>query len=98
MDKLIELFNLCSASVTIIHDEHKDFYQTVEEFINDREKALGESLSIDADVRKFMVEKNHMITLHAYPDTPIGFYTVYHWDLLTAVEEMLTIVKGAVNE
>lgn len=96
MEKLNELFNLCSASVTIIHDEHKDYYQSVEVFLSDLESLMP--ISLDADVRKVMVEKNHMITLHAYPDTPIGFYTIYHWDLLAAVDEMLAIVKGPDND
>jgi hypothetical protein len=97
MDKLIELFDLCEASVTITHDEHKDYYQTVAAFLEEQERNRGESLDIDPDVRKIMVERNHMITLHAYPHTPIGFYTVYHWDMVEAVDDMLAIVRGVKN-
>ena len=94
MDKLNELFNLCAASVTVTHNEHKGIYQTVDEFLNDQEQFTHERLDIDPDVRKFMIERNTMITLHAYPNTPIGFYTVYHWDLLAAVDQMIDIIKG----
>jgi hypothetical protein len=93
MDKLKELFELCAASVTVTHDDHKNYYQTVEEFLNTDAERYGLELDIDPEVRKFMIERNHMITLHAYPKTPIGFYTVYHWDLLAAVDQMLAIVK-----
>jgi hypothetical protein len=93
MDKLKELFELCAGSVTVIHNEHKDFYQTVEQFLNDQERNSDDGIDLDDDVRKFMVDRNHMITLHAYPKTPIGFYTVYHWDLLIAVDKMLDAIK-----
>lgn len=97
MEKLKELFELCSASVTLIHNEHKDLYLMVDEFLNEQERNMGGPLDIEPEVRKFMIERNHMCTLRAYPDTPIGFYVVYHWDFLAAVDQMLVIVKGGNN-
>jgi hypothetical protein len=94
MEKLKELFELCAASVTITHNENRDMYQTVEVYLKDEEWKYGESLDIDPEIRKAMIEKNQMIAIRAYPKTPIGFYTVYHWDLEVAVNEMLDILKG----
>ena len=93
LDKLKELVDLCAGSVTLIHNEHRDYYQTVDKFLRDSEFHSGLGLGIDIDVREAMIEKNQMLTLQAYPDTPIGFYVVYHWDTESAIDQMLAIVK-----
>lgn len=97
MEKLYELWELCAGSVTLTHNEHLDYYQMVEDYLNEQERNMGEPLDIEPYVRKFMIERDKMITLRAYPDTPIGFYVVYHWDFMAAVDQMLAIVKGARN-
>lgn len=91
MDKLKELFALCEASVTISHNEHKCLYQSVAYFLNERESY--EDLDLADDVRKAMIDKDQTIMIQAYPKTPIGFYVVYHWDLESAIDEMLAAVK-----
>lgn len=93
MGKYYELLELCAGSVTLMHNEHRDYYQTVEGYLNEQERNLGASLEIDPDVRKFMIERNHMCTLRAYPNTPIVFYIVYHWDFEAAVDQMLEAIK-----
>lgn len=91
MEKLKELFELCEASVTISHNEHKNLYETVDYFLHDRERISDTEL--DADIRKIMIEKDQTVIVQAYPKTPIGFYVVYHWDLESAIDEMLDAVK-----
>jgi hypothetical protein len=45
-----------------------------------------------------MVEKDQMVMIQAYPKTPIGFYVVYHWDLESAIDEMLAVIKKESGE
>lgn len=94
MEKLKELFDLCKATVHINYNENLDLYLNVEDFLAAQEQYVDDPLAIDAEVRKIMVEKNQMITIQAFPNTPIGFFIVYHWDLEAAVNEMLDILKG----
>jgi hypothetical protein len=91
MEKLNELFALCEASVTIVHNEHKCLYQSMEYFLSERESYTD--LDLDVNMRMAMVEKDQMVMIQAYPKTPIGFYVVYHWDLESAIDEMLAAVK-----
>jgi hypothetical protein len=93
MYKLQELFDLCKASVTIQHNEHKDLYQSVGSFLEDQRRNIGGNLGIDHMTRHLIIEKDQLITIRAYPLTPIGFYIVYHWDLESAVDEMLNNLK-----
>ena len=93
MDKLKELFELCKASVTVNYNQHKDFYQSVESYLNAQERYNDDPMIPDAIIRKEMIERNQMVCIQAYPNTPIGFYLVYHWDLDTAIDEMLEAIK-----
>jgi hypothetical protein len=90
MEKLNELISLCKASVTITINNHKDGYQTVLEHID----SIGVKKYISEDVLNKMVNKDTVIELQAYPDTPIGSYTIYDYDVDKAVESMLEIVKN----
>lgn len=40
-----------------------------------------------------MKELNSIIDLHFYPDTPIAFYKVYHYDLEKAIDKALSILN-----
>lgn len=87
MEKLNELISLCKNSVSIDINNHRDYYMSVLEYIgNDIE-------DIDESVLNTMVELDTTISIQFYPDTPIGSYTVYHYDLETAVDKCLNILK-----
>ncbi len=45
---------------------------------------------IEPEVRKAMIDKNIIIDLKFYPDTPIGSYSIYHYDLDMALDEALS--------
>ncbi len=87
MDKLKELIAICKASVSVTVNQHKDFYQSVESYIDDEihhnENLINE---IGVDVYQEMIKRDVIIEVQAYPDTPIGFYKVYHYNLDKAIE------------
>ena len=47
---------------------------------------------ISKEVYEKMIELNTIIELQFYPDTPIGSYKIYHYDLEMAIDEALTII------
>jgi len=51
----------------LVHNEHKDVYQTAADFY-DKEDFVSEEEWEKA------IEKNSVWAVHWYPDTPIGFY------------------------
>ena len=94
MRELKELLSLCKASVTININEHRDYYQTVESYIEERQltnKELKDEIGLD--VYEKMKELNTIIEIQAYPDTPIGSYSVMHYDIDMAIFIMLECVK-----
>ena len=85
MDKFIRLSLLCKASTSISVNEHKDCYQSVEDYLTESEAEVSQ------DIRQQMIELDRVVCVHFYPHTPIGFYQVYHWDVDKAVDEALAI-------
>jgi len=88
MERLNELVSLCNASINISINLHKDFYQTVEKYIDAEDKE-----DIDNDVFDEMVKRDTIVKIHFYPDTPIGCFIVYHYDINKAIEIALGIIK-----
>jgi len=95
MDKLKELLSKCKASVTISVNRHRDYHQSVKDYIEEQElmdKGLIDE--IGSEVYEEMKKTNTIIEIQAYPDTPVGSYRVFHYDIDKAVDIMLSCVNG----
>lgn len=92
MKNLQELISICNGSVTISVNGHKDCYESVEQFITEDYKE-----DIDKHVLLEMINRDVIIEIQAYPRTPVGFFTVYHYDINEAINTMLDIVKNDLN-
>ena len=90
MEKLKEIINICKASVTISINDHKDLYTSVENYMKD-EKATFE---ISERVLNEMVEKDTIVRIQCYPNTPVGFFVVFHHDIEAALESVYKRLKG----
>jgi hypothetical protein len=77
MDKLSQILSLCKCSVYLTIDEHKSYYESVEEFLTGR-NSVNE---VDSEVLKKMIELDKVIDLQFYPNTPVGCYRLLHYDL-----------------
>jgi hypothetical protein len=55
----------------LTHNEHKDLYQTLEEWYEDQADNYDLLPSEFAEC----LEANEFWSLHWYPETPVGFYT-----------------------
>jgi len=89
MDKFKELVSLCNASVSIIVNNHKDLRQTVEDNIHKTERKY-----IEPQVFDEMVSRDLIVEVQFYPDTPRGYYNIYHYDIDKAVELALEVIKN----
>ena len=89
MKKFKELVSLCKASVEISVNDHKDYYESVEQHINEEERK-----DIEKEVFEEMVKRDIVVKVQAYPHTPIGFFVVYHYDIDKAVNIVLDAVKN----
>ena len=91
MDKLKELLMKCECGVFIEVNEHRDYYQTAEQAILEDIERDGEKL--DEDIKAKMIELNTIVRVQFYPNTPIGHYVVYHYDIDLALDAALSCLK-----
>ena len=92
--KFEDLMQLCKCSITLLINSHKDYYQSVEEYISD-DRAIGsitDEEDLPTDVYNKMVELDTVIELQFYPETPIGFYKIYHYDYNEAIKKAFEIL------
>ena len=89
MDNLSLLLNRCKCGVYITVNEHRDCYQSVEDFLNCQR---CESTEVEEDIKKKMIELNTIVEIHFYPDTPIGFYEIFHFDINEALRQALEVL------
>lgn len=93
MDKLKRIMELCKCGIHITINEHRDIYKTAEEALEDS-KCLECPPEITDEDRAEMIKRNTIIDVQVYPDTPIGFYVVYHWDIEKAFDEILDALQS----
>ena len=88
MEDLKVLLARCKYGVSLQVNDHRDYYNTAEEAL---EEARGYECppEISDPVRKIMIDTNTIITCQFFPDTPIGSYDVWHYDLDECLKECL---------
>lgn len=91
-DKLQALLSRCKCSVSIEVNRHRDAYETAEQAMQEAEEN-GWLPDIEPEVRAKMVELNTVVELQFYPDTPIGFYVIWHYDLDAALDAALSVLS-----
>lgn len=87
MQKLQELISLCKASISIDINNHKSSYETIEQYVSD------DAAEIDSEVLAEMIKRDIVFRLQVYPNTPIGFFVIYHYDIDLAIIEAIEIIK-----
>jgi hypothetical protein len=89
-EKIKWLFDRCKASVSISQNNHRDYYQSIPDYLEDQ---IPNGAS-DKSVLEEMVKRDTLVCVHAYPDTPVGFYSEYHYDLELALDLIISYIKN----
>ncbi len=94
--ELREILRISKCSVTISVNPHRDCYESVEDHIYKLSEIGGFNLIEDIGLETYDVMKklNRIVCVTVYPDTPIGSYEVFHYDLDEAVKIMRDILKN----
>lgn len=90
-DKIEQLVSSCKGSVSITFNDNTTNYESVEECLNTDFTGLYKDL--DEEVKAEMIKRNRMVEVHFYPNTPVGFYHVTHYDLEMAIDQALEILE-----
>lgn len=91
MEKFKELQRLCKCSVSIGANNHRDYYQSVADYLFD---CNLDDEDIDSVTLQKMIDTDTVIEVYCYPNTPIGSYRVFHYDVNMAMDLMLECVKN----
>jgi len=88
LEKLKTLLSKCKCGVYLEVNKHRDSYESAAEILDDAE-GYECPPKIAPEVKQRMIETDTIITLQFYPDTPIGFYEIWHYDLDMVLNEAL---------
>lgn len=88
MEKLKKLQERSKATIYLHINPHLNGYMSIDDYLT--ENLLPEDiLEIDKKVVDKIYENDTLICLTFYPDTPVGFYKIIHYDLDKCLEEAL---------
>jgi hypothetical protein len=95
-DKLNKIVSRCKCGVYVSINPHRDQYLSVTDWLDDVIFSCNEDArdEITEETVHGMIVENTIIQIRFYPDTPIGFYRVFHYDLDTALDVALKILEG----
>lgn len=93
MEKLLDLISKCKGEVHILVNGHRSSYMTVREWWKEYSEYDRGVATLDKEILLEMVSRDSVVEVQFYPLTPIGSYTVYHYDLGTAIECALRILE-----
>ena len=93
MEQLTKIIAACKCSVNLTINGHKDYYESVPDYFNNKPWLVDDKEEISKEVFDKMVEHDTIVELQIYPDTPVGFYKIYHHDLEQAIDEAMEILK-----
>ncbi len=92
MTELEKLIKHSAAGVAIFVDDHKTTYESVEDYFGG-----GQYDKVDSGVYLKMVELDTIVCVVFYPDTPVGHYDIYHYDINKAITESWELLKKEKN-
>jgi len=95
VDKLKELMRRCKCGVYVKVNAHRDVYESAELFLSEMStQGDHEHLQIDPAVKAKMIETNTIVEVQFYPNTPISFYVLRHYDLDAALDDALACLDA----
>ena len=94
-NNLQKLISSCNASVNIEVNKHKDYYSSVKEHLNTVYETYNCGIfeDISEDVLQKMIETDTIIHIQFYPNTPVGFNEVWHYDIDDAINIALKMIS-----
>lgn len=92
MDKMKQIMAQCKCGVHVSINEHRDYYESVDDYMMSRFAEEVKDEIPENDYRE-MKMRDTVVSVQAYPHTPVGFFMVFHYDLDAALDLMLEALK-----
>jgi len=94
---LLELTDRCAGSVSIGINKHKNCYQSIDSYLDELVENDNAS-NLDDALRHLIIDTNSVIELYFYPNSPIGFCSIVHYDLSEAIQLALNYLNRISHE
>lgn len=92
MSDLEKLLARCKCGVHITVNEHRNYYQTAEQALLEMDER--DLVDLTEEVKERMIYSNIIISCQFYPNTPIGFYEILHYDFNACIKLALQVIEG----
>lgn len=76
------------ASLTLTHNQHKDYYLTVEQSIEQQDHGYTDDCWVSEEEKQKAIETDDCWSLQWYPNSPVGF-------LMLTAHNLTTLLKAA---
>ncbi|QFR59811.1 hypothetical protein VOWphi5012_027 [Vibrio phage phi50-12] len=85
----------CKGGVSIEFNPQYSNYESIQKYLEDIAMVQNIELSelIDDETLRGITKANELIELHMYPDTPVGSYKLYHWNIGSIVDQAITLLE-----
>ena len=94
VQKFIDMLPKHKASLHLTHNEHKSYYQTVEQSIKGQDHGYLEDDWVSKEQMQLAIDTNECWYIQWYPDTPIGFCVAS----AATLEALLDYLQKSENE
>lgn len=92
IEKLTWLIQNC-CSVSVEANENRTFYRSIAEELAAHEDPEGVYADMEPEVRAECIARDQLVIVQVYPDTPVGFYCVHHYDVAVAINRVFEAVQ-----
>jgi hypothetical protein len=82
-----QLISRCKCGVYLTVNQHRDYYQSASERLKELKEQREVWEELEPEIEAKMIETNTIIELHFYPRTPIGSFSIFHYDLQAALDQ-----------
>lgn len=88
-EKIDKLRQFCKCEVNISFNEHRNSRQSLKDWLAFIDAVEDE---VQHHVLQEILDQDELVAIQYYPDTPVGFHRVLHYDLDLALDEALANV------
>ena len=99
IQKALAAMFAAAGGATLAVNDHLAIYKTAEEYLQDTDTMIDDGEIVGGhDTYRVICERNQVVELRWYPDTPVGYHRLLHYEIEPVLEAFLRRQQEAENE